>query len=137
MFQTVLAVAIAVLMHRLTQSTVIRGLILLPFLISNVIAALVWFWLLDYQIGLVNGFIAAIGFDKIPFFGDAALGDSDHCHGQCLAAYGLHTLCWSSPGCRRYPTTVYEAASVDGSTEWQSFWRITLPLLADPGAGAW
>ena len=71
-FQTVLAVGIAVLMHRLTKSTVIRGLILLPFLISNVIAALVWFWLLDYQIGLVNGFISAIGFDKIPFFGDSA-----------------------------------------------------------------
>ena len=58
MFQTVLAVGIAVLMHRLTKSTVIRGTILLPFLISNVIAALVWFWLLDYQIGIVNEFIA-------------------------------------------------------------------------------
>jgi multiple sugar transport system permease protein len=32
-------------------------------------------------------------------------------------------------GLQTIPGYVYEAASVDGSTEWQSFWRITLPLL--------
>ncbi len=56
-------------MQRLVKSTVVRGTILLPFLISNVIAALTWLWLLDYQIGIVNEFIAWIGLDRIPFFG--------------------------------------------------------------------
>ena len=65
-------------------------MILLPFLISNVIVALVWFWLLDSQIGLVNGFIEAIGFDKIPFFGEPNVGDPDHRGGQRLAAHGIH-----------------------------------------------
>ena len=32
-------------------------------------------------------------------------------------------------GLQTIPDYVYEAASVDGSTEWKSFWRITLPLL--------
>ena len=32
-------------------------------------------------------------------------------------------------GLQTIPEYVYEAASVDGSTEWRSFWRITLPLL--------
>jgi multiple sugar transport system permease protein len=32
-------------------------------------------------------------------------------------------------GLQTIPTYVYEAASVDGSTEWKSFWRITMPLL--------
>ena len=41
--QTILAVGIAVLMQRLTKSTAVRAIILLPFLISNVIAALLWF----------------------------------------------------------------------------------------------
>ena len=53
-FQTILAVAIAVLMQRLTKKTVVRAVILLPFLISNVIAALVWFLMLDYQVGIVE-----------------------------------------------------------------------------------
>jgi multiple sugar transport system permease protein len=127
-FQTVLAVAIAVLMHRLTKSTVIRGLILLPFLISNVIAALVWFWLLDYQIGLVNGFIAAIGLDKIPFFGDAAWAIPTIAMVNVWRHMG-YTALLVFAGLQTIPDYVYEAASVDGSTEWKSFWRITLPLL--------
>jgi multiple sugar transport system permease protein len=127
-FQTVLAVAIAVLMHRLTKSTVIRGLILLPFLISNVIAALVWFWLLDYQIGLVNGFISAIGFDKIPFFGDSAWAIPTIAMVNVWRHMG-YTALLVFAGLQTIPDYVYEAASVDGSTEWKSFWRITLPLL--------
>ena len=51
-FQTVIALLLASLMQRLTQSTLLRGALLLPWLISNVIAAMLWFWLLDYQIGL-------------------------------------------------------------------------------------
>jgi multiple sugar transport system permease protein len=56
------------------------------------------------------------------------VGDSDDCRGERLAAHGLH----GAAGLRRAaddPGYVYEAASVDGSTEWKSFWRITLPLL--------
>ena len=32
-------------------------------------------------------------------------------------------------GLQTIPSYIYEAAAVDGSTEWRSFWRITLPLL--------
>ena len=46
--QTVFAVLIAVLMHRLTRSAVIRGIILLPYLVANVVVALVWFWIMGY-----------------------------------------------------------------------------------------
>ena len=57
-------------MQRLTQSTLLRGALLLPWLISNVIAAMLWFWLLDYQIGLVNQAIEWMGFGKVAFFAD-------------------------------------------------------------------
>jgi multiple sugar transport system permease protein len=127
-FQTILAVAIAVLMHRLTQSTVIRGLIWLPFLISNVIAAMLWLWMLDFQIGLVNEFLAFVGLDRIAFFGDSAWAI------PTIAAVNVwrhmgYTALLVFAGLQTIPTYVYEAAAVDGSTEWKSFWRITLPLL--------
>jgi multiple sugar transport system permease protein len=126
--QTILAVGIAVLMHRLTQSTVVRGLILLPFLISNVIAAMLWFWLLDYQIGLVNEFISAIGLNKIAFFGDAAWAIPTIAVVNVWRHMG-YTALLVFAGLQTIPGYVYEAAAVDGSTEWKSFWRITLPLL--------
>jgi multiple sugar transport system permease protein len=126
--QTILAVGIAVLMHRLTQSTVIRGLILLPFLISNVIAAMLWFWLLDYQIGLVNEFISAIGLNRIAFFGDATWAIPTIAVVNVWRHMG-YTALLVFAGLQTIPGYVYEAAAVDGSTEWKSFWRITLPLL--------
>jgi multiple sugar transport system permease protein len=127
-FQTILAVAIAVLMHRLTKSTLARGLILLPFLISNVIAAMLWFWLLDYQIGLVNEFISFIGLDRIAFFGDTTWAIPTIAMVNVWRHMG-YTALLVFAGLQTIPDYVYEAASVDGSTEWRSFWRITLPLL--------
>jgi multiple sugar transport system permease protein len=127
-FQTILAVAIAVLMHRLTKSTLVRGIILLPFLISNVIAAMLWFWLLDYQIGLVNEFISFIGLDRIAFFGDSTWAIPTIAMVNVWRHMG-YTALLVFAGLQAIPEYVYEAASVDGSTEWRSFWRITLPLL--------
>src|SRR5215204_2066005 len=126
--QTILAIAIAVLMHRLTQSTVIRGLILLPFLISNVIAAMLWFWLLDFQIGIVNEFIAFLGLDRIAFFGDSAWAIPTIAVVNVWRHMG-YTALLVFAGLQMIPNYVYEAAAVDGSTEWKSFWRITMPLL--------
>ena len=60
----------AVVLHRLTRSTVIRGLIILPFLISGVVAALVWSWMLDPQLGIVN----------------IVLAEPDRAHRRCSSA---------------------------------------------------
>jgi multiple sugar transport system permease protein len=126
--QTILAVGIAVLMHRLTKSTLVRGIILLPFLISNVIAAMVWFWLLDYQIGLVNEVMSAIGLNKVAFFGDASTAIPTIAVVNVWRHMG-YTALLVFAGLQTIPDYVYEAAAVDGSSEWNSFWRITLPLL--------
>jgi multiple sugar transport system permease protein len=126
--QTILAVGIAVLMQRLTKSTAVRAIILLPFLISNVIAALLWFWLLDYQLGFVNEVMAAIGLDRVTFFG----GESTAIPTIALVNVWRHmgyTALLVFAGLQTIPEYVYEAAAIDGSTEWRSFWRITLPLL--------
>jgi len=127
-FQTIIAIGLAVLMQRLIKSTVIRGTILLPFLISNVIAALVWFWLLDYQIGIVNEFISWTGLNRIPFFG------GENWAIPTIAAVNIwrhmgYTALLVFAGLQMIPDYVYEAAAIDGSTEWHSFWRITMPLL--------
>jgi multiple sugar transport system permease protein len=67
--QTALALGLALLMHKVAKSTLVRGALLLPYLMSNVIAALLWFWMLDYQIGVVNQFIDWSGLSRIAFFG--------------------------------------------------------------------
>ncbi|MDN8842625.1 hypothetical protein Q0M97_15245, partial [Staphylococcus aureus] len=66
--QTVVALVIAVLMQRLTQSTVLRSLVLAPYLVSNVVAAIVFLWILDTQLGIFNILLQWIGFDPIAFW---------------------------------------------------------------------
>jgi multiple sugar transport system permease protein len=127
-FQTVIALCLAVLMHRLTRSTVIRGAILLPYLVANVVVALLWFWLLDYQIGIVNQFIEAIGLNRIAFFGNENWAIPTIAFVNVWKHMGYTALLLFA-GLQTIPPTVYEAAAVDGASEWKTFWRITMPLL--------
>ena len=127
-FQTLIALGLAVLMHRLTKSGIIRGSILLPFLIANVVVALLWFWMLDFQIGIVNTMIESIGLDKIAFFGNENWAIPTIAFVNVWKHMG-YTALLIFAGLQTIPTSVYEAAAVDGANEWKTFWRITLPLL--------
>jgi multiple sugar transport system permease protein len=127
-FQTALAIGLAVLMHRLTKSTLIRGSILLPYLIANVVVALLWWWLLDYQMGIVNAGLEMIGVDPIAFFGDENWAIPTIAFINVWRHMG-YTALLIFAGLQTIPKTVYEAASVDGAGEWRTFWTITMPLL--------
>jgi multiple sugar transport system permease protein len=126
--QTVLAILMAVLMDRLTRSTWIRGVLLLPYLMPNVVVALLFLWILDFQLGIGNHVIAAIGFDRIPFFG------SQDWVIPTIAGVNIwrhmgYTALLIFAGLQAIPRMLYEQAATDGASEWTIFWRITLPLL--------
>jgi multiple sugar transport system permease protein len=126
--QTVLAVGIAMLMYRLTKSITVRAVVLLPYLVANVVVALVWYWMLDFQVGIVNQGLTLVGIDPVAFFGDS------HWAIPTIAGINVwrhmgYTALLVFAGLQMIPSYVYEAAEVDGSTEWKTFWRITLPLL--------
>lgn len=126
--QTVVALLIAVLMHRLTQSTLVRGLVLTPYLVSNVVTALVFLWILDTQLGIGNHMLASIGLDRIPFFNQESTVIPTIALINVWRHMGYTALLLFA-GLQMIPNTVYEAAKVDGASEWRMFWRITMPLL--------
>lgn len=127
-FQTIIALGLAVLMHRLTKSTFVRAGLMLPYLIANVVVALVWFWMLDYQIGIVNQVIEWVGLDRVAFFGSETWAIPTIAFVNVWRHMG-YTALLIFAGLQTIPTTVYEAAALDGSSEWRTFWRITMPLL--------
>ncbi|UBU12747.1 carbohydrate ABC transporter permease [Nonomuraea gerenzanensis] len=125
--QTVISMLLAVLLYRLTKSMLVRGIVLLPYLVANVIVALVWFWMLDFQLGVVNNIIEWLGFDRVAFFGSdlaiptiAGINTWRHMGYTALLIFA---------GLQMIPPSVYEAAAIDGASEWRTFWRVTLPLL--------
>jgi len=134
-FQTAIAILLAVLMQRLTRSTLLRGALLLPWLISNVIAALLWFWLLDYQIGIVNMMLDALGLPKVAFFADEVWAIPTIAFVNVWRHMG-YTALLVFAGMQTIPKYIYEAASIDGSSEWSSFWRITMPLVPSTSPGS-
>ncbi|MFI9611825.1 carbohydrate ABC transporter permease [Streptomyces sp. NPDC052023] len=126
--QTVSALAIAVLLQRLTQSAVLRGIVLTPYLMSNVVAGIVWLWILDTQLGIGNEIVTALGADRIPFLADETWAIPTIALINVWRHVGYTALLLFA-GLQAIPAHLYEAARVDGAGEWRMFWRITLPLL--------
>ncbi|MFC6355315.1 carbohydrate ABC transporter permease [Luethyella okanaganae] len=126
--QTVLALLLAALMHRLTRSVMLRTTLLLPWLVPNVTVGLVWLWLLDTNLGFVNHLITAMGLPAIGFFTNPALGIPTISIVNTWAFTGYTALLFYA-GMLQIPADLYESASLDGAGEWRLFTRITLPLL--------
>jgi multiple sugar transport system permease protein len=126
--QTILAVIIAVLMQRLTRKTWLRGIVLTPYLVSNVVAAMVFLWILDYQLGIGNKIIAAIGLDRIAFLSSSAWVIPTIALINVWRHVG-YTALLIFAGLQTIPETMYEAGRVDGASEVRMFRSITVPLL--------
>jgi len=126
--QTVLAVGLAVLMDRLTQSIFVRGVLVLPWLIPNVVVALLWLWMLDPQLGVVNQLLGVFGIGRQPFLGSVG-GAMPSVAWINIWRHAGYTALLIFAGLQTIPKDVYEAAAIDGATERRMFWAITVPLL--------
>ena len=126
--QTVVALVLAVLLSRLTQSMWVRGIVLTPYLVSNVVTALLWLLLLDYQLGIVNELLEWVGIGRQSFWGNPDLVVPTIAMVNVWRHVG-YTALLIFAGLQSIPNHVYEVASLDGSSPTRTFWSITMPLL--------
>ncbi|WP_102127572.1 carbohydrate ABC transporter permease [Deinococcus planocerae] len=126
--QTVLALILAVAMDRLVKSMFVKGLLIVPYLLSNVIVAMIFLWMLDPLLGIVNQWLDLTPLGKQPFFTSAEQAIPTIALVNVWKHVGFNALLFYA-GLQAIPRTVYEAAAIDGSSEWTTFRRITLPLL--------
>jgi multiple sugar transport system permease protein len=126
--QTVLAMFIAVMMDRIHNSSLLRSVMILPWLVPNVVVALLWLWLLDPSLGLVNVGLQAIGLPRQPFLGSTEQAIAGIA-GINIWRYTGYTTIIIFAGSKTIPKTLYEATAIDGANAWVQFWSITLPLL--------
>ncbi|MDO4612682.1 MAG: sugar ABC transporter permease [Actinomycetaceae bacterium] len=128
-FQTIIALGLAMLMHRLTRSTLIRGMALLPYFIANVVLALVWYFMMDYEIGIVNIVLDWLpGLDRVAFFGESAWAIPTVAFINIWRHMGYTALLLFA-GLQTINPSLYEAASLDGASETRQFFSITVPSL--------
>lgn len=126
--QTVLATVIAVMMSRLTKSIIIRSILIVPWLMPGVVVGLLWLWLMDPNIGIINVALKSLGMNAVPFLNIPSLAMPSIALINIWQYVGYTALLLFA-GLQSIPNSVYEAAAIDGASELQMFRKVTIPLL--------
>ncbi len=126
--QIVFGLFLAVAMDRLSRSLFVKAVVLLPYLLSNVLVAMLWLWMLDPLLGWANVALTTLGGERQAFFGGVDQSLATVAAVNIWRHMGLVAMLFLA-GLQNIPRSLYEAASLDGASEWQMFRRITLPLL--------
>jgi alpha-1,4-digalacturonate transport system permease protein len=104
-----------------------RAVYFFPVLLSPVVVALIWKWILQRD-GLLNAAITTFGGQKILFFVDPSWAMFWAVFVSVWAHMGFYTLILLA-GLQAIPADLYEAAEMDATPNWRVLTRITLPLL--------
>lgn len=104
-----------------------RSVFFFPVLLSPVVVALIWKWVL-LRDGILNAVITGMGGERILFFVDPSWAMFWAVFVSIWAHMGFYTLILLA-GLQAIPPDLYEAAEMDGTRRERVFWRITLPLL--------
>jgi alpha-1,4-digalacturonate transport system permease protein len=104
-----------------------RGVFFYPVLLSPVVVALIWKWLLQSQ-GVFNAGMVAAGAEPVDWLTTANWAFFWTVFVSIWAHMGFYTLILLA-GLQAIPKDMYEAAEMDAATPWRTLHRITLPLL--------
>jgi multiple sugar transport system permease protein len=127
--QTVLGVALAVLLHReFRLRGLMRSVMLLPMIATPVAIAMVWRLMYQPELGIINEILTTVGLPPANWLSDSKLA--------LLALMVVDTWEWTPliglitlAGLSALPEEPLEAALVDGASTWQRFWHVVLPMV--------
>jgi alpha-1,4-digalacturonate transport system permease protein len=116
-----------VLNRRIIGRGFFRGVFFYPVLLSPVVVALIWKWVLQRE-GVLNAFLSGVGQSSVGWLSDAGWAFFWCVFVSIWAHMGFYTLILLA-GLQAIPRDLYEAAEMDSASPWRRFGRITLPLL--------
>ena len=105
-----------------------RTLFYLPVLSSTVATATLWFWILNPQLGLLNGILELFGISGKAWLYDSKLAMFSIVLMSLWAGFGGNMMIFLA-GLKGIPPIYYEAAKIEGASKWQMFTKITMPSI--------
>lgn len=123
-----LGLGLALLLNRkLPGRSFFRALFIIPFMVPTVVCGLIWRQLLEVR-GVANYLLSFVGLGPASW-----LSNSD----SAMASLLLIDVWQTTPqvlilvfaALQVVPKDVLEAARIDGATAWQTFWRVTFPII--------
>ncbi len=123
-------VILALLLSRplLRMRALYRVLLIVPWAVPSYVTALAWRGMFHRQFGAVNAVIAALGGEPVSWFARFSTAFTANVATNLWLGFPFMMVV-TIGALAAIPRDLYEAASVDGATEWQQFWKITAPLL--------
>ncbi|KPK96439.1 MAG: hypothetical protein AMJ95_14295 [Omnitrophica WOR_2 bacterium SM23_72] len=107
-----------------------RMVFFIPPVLSEVVVGLVWQWILDGNYGLLNNWLIQLGFPNLArnWLSDPKTALTTVAVIHSWKGFGWGFLIFLA-GLQTIPKELYEAARVDGANAWQSFRKVTIPLM--------
>lgn len=118
------------LQRKIRGGGVLRALVFGPAIIAPILVGLIWVFILDPKIGLLNRGLAALGISPVQWIG------GDHLTPLSVSVVFI----WSSigfamtifyAGLQMLPHDVMEASSLDGASGWQQIWHVEVPMMRE------
>ncbi len=106
-------------------------IILIPWVTSMVVSALLWKWLFQDSLGLINYLLGLIGLQPVKFLSSKTVAPWTLIFVMTWRVYA-YVMIQILAGLKAIPKDYEEAASIDGANRFQLFYRIKLPLLKTP-----
>jgi multiple sugar transport system permease protein len=122
---------LALLLNRhLPFKAFLRAIVLLPFIVPTALSAIAFWWIYDAQFSVVSWALTRMGLihSYIDFLGDPWLARFSVIAANVWRGVPFVAICLLA-GLQTIPASMYEAAALDGASEWQKFRHVTLPLL--------
>lgn len=126
----IVALGVAMLLNlKIRGLSIYRTIIFLPSLVPAVASAMLWLWLFNTKLGLINTALRAIGVTNPPGW----LTDVHWAMPALvfMSVWGIgNTVIIYLAGLQDVPRELYEAANIDGATTLRKLWHVTLPLIS-------
>src|SRR5271156_2315946 len=122
---------LALLLNRnMPLKAMIRSIVLIPFIVPTVLSAIAFWWIYDSQFSIISWSLIKLG---VIDHNINSLGDSNRARGSVIFANIWRGVPFVAitllGGLQTVAPSLYEAATLDGATNWQRFRYITYPLL--------
>lgn len=118
----------AILNQKLFGTYFFRLSIYVPYIISSVAVSMIWLWIYDPAIGVLNKLFMSIGLPQQKWLYDPNLALFCLIVMNVWKFIGFNMVIYMA-GLQQIPLEIYDAATVDGANSIHQFFRITIPLL--------
>lgn len=109
---------------------VLRALIFAPAIVAPILVGLIWVFILDPHVGLVNAFLATLGFTGPQWIGGTTLTPLSVGLVYVWQTLGF-VLTIFYAGLKMLPRDVLEASALDGASRWQQLRYVTVPMMQE------